>query len=119
MTATGGPRLGRRALLSGLAALIPTTAGAAVLGTSTVPARNGAPQIPLASENPALIELGRELEQTAARFFEARRIKEAALERFKAVCPTVPDDLVLKGGARIQYSHLADGEVDIEDKPVW
>lgn len=103
------------AIPGALAALPVATTAIAMTGDSPI-----APLVPTiaaaASENPRLLELAAEVDAKVAAYRAAVEAKAQARARAEQLCPSVPDELVVK------HAHglwpVADYEMDIEGKTI-
>jgi DNA-directed RNA polymerase subunit F len=68
-----------------------------------------------------LVELGREIEELERAFIQAEQNRNAALAKYRELCPTTPEELILTTARRREFrffDHCATAEVDITGKKI-
>jgi hypothetical protein len=106
--------LSRRALMAGTrgalaASLLPTIAVASVLPHSGT----------ALSEDVNLLALGEEIDPLLNAYRAAAERKRQARVMAEALCPPLPDELVVKPKDRLRWAGCAEREIDVEGKDVW
>jgi hypothetical protein len=107
--------LSRRALMAGArvfavaASLPPAIAAASMLPHSG----------PALSEDANLLALGEQIDPLLDAYRAAAERKRQARVMAEALCPPLPDELVVKRNEHVRWAGCAEREVDVEGKDVW
>jgi hypothetical protein len=103
----------RRAILTGAATVAVAMPAAAAFASPPPVSAAAAP------ENANLLALGQQIDPLLSVYRAAAERKREARAMAEALCPSLPDELVVKPKDRLRWAGCAEREIDVEGKSVW